>query len=273
MKLKDIVSDCTIILTGTIIPEKMDMIGRILQHNSVVFNQFKNIVYNVNCIHDSDWDLADDYQSLLTHFLGPNIKIYLLRDFINRGWQFGTMDLEKTAYSFCKLNLHTEWVLKLDFDMLVQKTILDMNVDNGDAFYLPSVGYASIADKKDFADIVVDFETQTLDIINPQTTVYLLRKELDCLYANQEWTNSKYKETILNTTTAIKLGVSCESQLNATFKRNNCRIKCMLSNELFHTLLDTIVEKNIHDPSHKNILFSQIGVCHMLDDKANVIFI
>ena len=45
----------------------------------------------------------------------------------------------------------------------------------------------------------------------------------------------------------------------------------MISRETFEKLLETIQIHQLHDPSHKNILFEEIGVCHLADDKVEVI--
>ena len=199
-----------------------------------------------------------------------SINVYLLRDYINRGWQFGTMDLEKTAYSFYKQNLLATCSLKLDFDIYLKDEILKLDISNGDIYFMPSVGYAT-ADNNTNA-LMEEFSSKKWDKIHPQSTIYLIKQHLDYLYVSQDWINKKYKEWILNPVGngPHHIGVACEPLLKECFERNNCRMESMISEKSFSKLIETIQSHRIVDPSHKNILFSDCGVCHLYDNNVEI---
>jgi hypothetical protein len=273
IKLSAIANNSTIILTGTIIPEKMDMIEGILKNNFEIFKKFKHLILNINCTKESDWQYAIKYEKLLLDLLDGDIQIYLLRDYINRGWQFGTIDLEKTAYSFYKRNLKGHSVLKLDFDIYLQKQILDLDIETHDIYFMPSVGYSPV--EHGSSTILKEFENETWDILQPQSTIYIIKKQLDYLYVDQDWLNKKYKEWILNPigNGPHHIGVACEPLLRKSFERNSCKMKSMISSKTFNKLIETIQVYKMHDPSHKNILFEEVGVCHLYDNNNDIISI
>lgn len=270
VKLIDVAKDSIILLTGTIIPEKMEMIGRILLNNVEVFNNFRAIVTVLNVIDDYGESHLTTYRQLINNVVNHNTEIYHLRDYVNRGWQFGTMDLEKTGYDYIKSNFKKSPILKLDFDMYLENKILDLNIDTVDVMIMPSIGYATVVEQYKYD---VDKLLEYYNIIPPQSTIYLILNKLDYLYSSTDWLNKKYKEWILNPigNGPHHIGIACEPLLQESFKRNNFRIKSMLSTESYKKLLEVIAEKRIVDPSAKNIFFSEVGICHLYDDNQIII--
>lgn len=270
MKLNDISENSAILLTGTIIPDKMDLINRILVNNIEIFNKFKYIVSVLNVIDNSGELYLSQYRQLIDCNISSNTKIYHLRDYINRGWQFGTIDIEKTGYDFIKSNFKIDSILKVDFDIYLEDAILNVDISDADALIMPSIGYATVVEQYKYnVDKLIEYYSD----IMPQSTVYLILNKLDYLYENVDWLNKKYKEWILNPigNGPHYIGVACEPLLLESFKRNNFKIKNMLSIESYKKLLEVIAEKRIVDPSHKNIFFSETGICHMYDDSQYII--
>ena len=275
MDLKSNLEGSTIILTGTIIPEKMEMLEGILENNFKIYSQFDNIVVVLNTI-DKDGEIYLERYLECLHELEHTEKykgrVYFIRDYINRGWQFGTIDMERTAYQFVKDNLFVGPVLKLDFDIYIEEKILDVNIDDADVMIMPSIGYATTHEeyKGDIDDLM-----ELYDTIHPQSTLYLILRPMDYLYTDSNWLNMKYKEWILNPVGngPHHIGVACEPLLRESFERNSFTIKSMISKESFRSLLETIETKIIVDPSHKNIFFKEVGVCHLLDNKIEAIIV
>lgn len=272
MKLKDKLLHSTVIITGTIIPEKMEMILGILQNNFKIFGKFTQIVLNINCVDNDGWEYAKRYEKFLTDYANEyDVELYLLRDYINRGWQFGTIDIEKTAYSYCINNHYQEIVLKLDFDIYLEESFLEMEIVE-DVMIMPSIGYATTHEeyKGDF-----DKMMELYDKIPPQSTIYLITspEKIDDLYIDPDWLNMKYKEWILNPVGngPHHIGVACEPLLRQSFERNNLKIRPMISKKSFRNLVEMIEIKKIVDPSHKNIFFEEIGMCHFFGDTMEVI--
>ena len=269
MKLEDIINKSTLIITGTIIPEKMQMIYGILQSNVKIFNKFSNLVVILNTIDENGESYLSEYRNLINDLLN-NPKIYHLRDYINRGWQFGTIDIEKTAYDFVLKNISYEAILKVDFDIYLEEQLLNIDISNADAMIMPSIGYSTVVEEynSDFDKLM-----QLYDTIPPQSTIYLILNKMDYLYVNPNWLNKKYKEWILNPigNGPHHIGVACEPLLRQSFERNNFKIKNMISKQSFRNLLETIHTHKIVDPSHKNLFFEEVGVCHLYDDTQNII--
>lgn len=278
MKLKDYLLeyDCTLLLTGTIIPEKMEMINGILQNNFHWFEYFKNIVLVLNTTDMNGERYLNDYLDVfedVRHASQYTGNFYFIRDYINRGWQFGTIDMEKLGYQFIYDNIRDWSVLKLDFDIYLENQFLDFNIDNDvDVYYMPSVG-ASTVNEQGITKLLKDYDDNWPEYIKPQTIIYLATKPLDPFYPIEDWLNDKYKEWILHPVGngPHHIGVACEPLLMGTFEKNDCKIKMMISKETFEKLLETIKIYQFHDPSHKNIMFEEIGVCHLADDKKEVI--
>jgi len=278
LKLRDylIKYDCTLILTGTIIPEKIEMLQGILQNNFHWFENFKNIVLVLNTTNMSGQSALNDYLETfedVRHASQYAGNFYFLRDYINRGWQFGTIDMEKLAYQFVKDNIGDWTVLKLDFDIYLESQFLDFDMDDEiDFYYMPSVG-ASTVNEEGITKLLKDYDSQWPEYLRPQTIIYLATKPLDPFYPIEDWLNDKYKEWIKNPigNGPHHIGVACEPLLMGTIEKNECKIKMMISKETYEKLLETIKIYQFHDPSHKNILFEEIGVCHLADDKAEII--
>ena len=276
MKLKDTIQNSTLILTGTIIPEKMEMINGILQNNYKIFNRFANIVCVLNTVDSGGSIYLQDYLNLFEDLRFTEKytgNFYFIRDYINRGWQFGTIDMEKTAYQFTYDNVRSCTILKLDFDIYLTENILELEIDEKiDVYYMPSVG-ASTVNEQGITKLLKDYDDNWPEYIRPQTIAYFLTRPLDIFYPIEDWLNEKYKEWILHPVGngPHHIGVACEPLLGGTFEKNDCRIKMMISKQTFEKLLETIKIYQFHDPSHKNILFEEIGICHLANDKAEVI--
>lgn len=273
MKLKNNLKGSTLILTGTIIPEKMEMLEGILLNNFKIYKEFDNIVLTLNTINKSDEIYLTEYMDFLkelTRHKKYKGNFYYLRDYINRGWQFGTIDIERTAYQFVNDNLSVGVVLKLDFDVYLEEDFLNIDTSDAEAMIMPSIGYATTHEEYK-GDL--DKMMELYDKIPPQSTLYLILHPMDYLYTDADWLNMKYKEWILNPVGngPHHIGVACEPLLRQSFERNNFRIRPMISKESFRNLVETIETKKIVDPSHKNIFFEEIGVCHLYDDKKEVI--
>lgn len=278
MKLNDYLLkyDCTLILTGTIIPEKIEMLIGILQNNFSIYEKFKNIVVVLNTVDMTGQSALNDY---LDAFQDVRIShqytgdFYFLRDYINRGWQFGTIDMEKMAYQFISDNIGDWTILKLDFDIYLENQFLDFEIDDKiDFYYMPSVGASTVNDKG-ITTLLQDYDSNWPEYIKPQTIIYLITKPLDPFYPIEDWLNDKYKEWILKPigNGPHHIGVACEPLLMGTIEKNECKIKMMISKETYEKLLETIKIYQMADPSHKNILFSEVGICHLADDKKEII--
>ncbi len=276
MQLKDNLKDATLILTGTIIPEKIDMLKGILQQNFPIYEKFDNIVVVLNTTDMYGQTYLNEYLEWfeeLRHSEKYKGNFYFIRDYINRGWQFGTIDMEKSAYQFVHDNIGSRTVLKLDFDIYLTDGILELEIDeNIDVYYMPSIG-ASTVNEQEMNVLLKEYNDNWPLHIKPQTIIYLLMKPLDPFYPIEDWLNDKYKEWILNPVGngPHHIGVACEPLLMGTFEKNDCRIKMMISEKTFAKLLETIKTNQMNDPSNKNILFEEIGVCHLADDKMEVI--
>ena len=272
MIFRNIVENSTLIITGTIIPEKMEMILGILENNIKIYSKFANIVVMLNTLNDGGEKWLAAYRDTIDELIystRSKAVVYHLRDYINRGWQFGTIDMERTAYDFVGETLSVGAVLKADFDIYMEDMIFNIDVSDAEVMILPSIGYATVEQHKSNFDTLMEL----YDTIPPQSTAYLILHPMDHLYTSPDWLNMKYKEWTQHPkgNGPHHIGVACEPLLRESFERNSFRIKPMISKQSFRNLLETIDLHKIIDPSHKNIFFEEVGICHLYDDTKEII--
>ena len=259
MKLSDI-KNKSLLLTGNITKNNVDFLSSILENNSIIYKNFDSAVVVLN----GNKSLCDLISKHIKNII-PNC--YYIYDFINRGWQFGTIDIERTGYDYIKNNIsNCEYIFKIDLDIYLTENILNLDVADFDFLGMPSIGYGGIShpdwnlDMKKLSDIYYD------DILYPQSTIYLIKTKCDYLYTEELWISNKYIHHINTNKKAHELGVSCEPLLRKSLVRNNMKCGYMITYEEYVRLLNFVMVHKIVDPSHKNLLFKNAGICHLTDE-------
>jgi hypothetical protein len=109
-----------------------------------------------------------------------------------------------------------------------------------------------------------------MEFIYPQTNYYILNKNVN-FYPDRKTLYDlyhKYHEIKLSNPGiqpwhAIE-GCDCEHMLRKTVSNNNLKKQYMLSKQSTEKIINFIFDNQIHDGSHKNIMYTEIGdICHL----------
>jgi hypothetical protein len=234
--------------------EDVDLLEHYIIYNLSVLKEFKKIVIATNYLDYSDTELILKNNKLWTKYF-PNC-IYINNP-INRGHNFGTADLDNILFDYCKM-YNIEWLCKSANDMILQKFILEKEIDEADFYYLNGIGVGGMI-KYDF-----DFNRIVNEDFYPQTNFYFINIS-KCDYLNdKKHINEIYDkvQTIENYNgKAWEYGFkSCETLLVECVERNNLQRFSLIGQDNYLKLLKIIRDYQIHDSSHKNIIIE--GICH-----------
>jgi hypothetical protein len=253
MSLKQLINKSVYGTIGYIASNKdTDLLEQYIIYNLPVLKEFKQIIVATNYSEQ----LQNENQKIWkTHF--P--ECIILDSEINRGHNFGTVDLDNTIFDYCKEN-NIEWLCKASNDVIFEESMLDKEIGNADFYYMNGIGYGGMV-KYDF-----DFTRIINEDFYPQTNFYFINTtKIDYLY-DKEYINETYNyiQSLSNYNGKVWEyidGWSCEDFLKKCVKRNNLLKEHLISEKNYRILLNVIKDYNIHDCSHKNIMVE--GVCHL----------
>ena len=120
-----------------------------------------------------------------------------------------------------------------------------------------------------------DIETMIKEDFYPQTNFYFIN--VNCTdFLNDRFHVEEIYSKIKNLTNYSgrpwEYGFrSCEGLLSDCVIRNKLKRHHIVDNDTYKKLLNLIIQYNIHDPSHKNIMIS--GICHYHHNNQEVIII
>ena len=232
-------------------------------YNKEVINNFAYIIIATN--FDSEEYINTHTLMCKHHF--PNCII--LNSTNNRGHNFGTADLDNTLFNYCKEN-NIEWLCKSANDMVIHSELFDKEIEEADFYYLNGIGYGGMVMYDFNIDKILkeDFKPQTnFYFINVSKTDYLN----DARYINETYNFVKSLDEYNGRIWEYVEGWSCEKFLADCVERNNLKKEHLLLESTYISLLNSIIEYNIHDPSHKNIMMENI--CHFHFPKQNILYI
>ena len=252
MKLRELINKSIYSPTGYV--GSIDDINKLEQYivyNLPVLKEYKQLVIATNYFKDQY--KAINEQLWKKYF--PDCVVLHLD--VNRGHNFGTVDLDNAIFDYCKEN-NIEWVCKSDNDVILLPEILDKEIDEVDFYYLNGIGYGGMVKYNFDNDRIVneDFYPQTnFYFINVSKTDYLNDKEHVTEIYNKVTNMSDYNGK------AWEYGFrSNEALLKEAIERNNLSRYHLISAKKYLSLLQFVKQYNIHDCSHKNILIE--NVCH-----------
>lgn len=232
--------------------DDLDLLEQYIIYNLPVLKEYKQIIVVTN-------------YKIPTQFISKNTQLWnkyfpdcVLIDLeINRGHSFGIADSENAIVDYCKTN-NIKWLCKASNDVILQKYILNKEIQEADFYYLNGMGYGRMAS--------CNFELdKIMKVFYPQTNFYFIDiTKIDYLY-DKVYVNETYNfiQSIPNYNNKIWEyieGWTCEDFLKQCVERNNLSKYHLISGEKYHILLQIIKENIIHDCSHKNIMIE--GVCH-----------
>lgn len=266
MKIKDLVNSSVFGTIATIKDEfsirKLDLF---LQYNLPFILQFKDrVVIAVNKMDNTPDQVVKQYKEVLE----INIPGCVIIETENRGHMFGTIDLEEAILKYAKrLFPEAEYLFKSMDDVVTYSSLLEVEVEPADFYYVPGFSYESILKAGSKEKLRSIYETFESGFWTPQTTFFILRiNNIDLLYGNDiDYKHSLYIETkrsipeVKPWEIPFDIKFDCETHLGRTVKDMS---KYCLIKEKFKDLLDLVESVPIWDPSHKNVFFKDIGVCH-----------
>jgi len=232
--------------------DDLNLLERYILYNFPVLKEYKQIIVATN--YKNYPEFVDENTQLWKKYF-PECVIIDLKN--NRGPNFGYCDLDDAIFDYCKEN-NIEWLCKSANDVIVQESILNKEIEEADFYYLNGIGYGGMIKYNfNFDEIVKkDFYPQTnFYFINVFKTDYLNDKNHVTEIYNKVQDIPGYNGK------AWEYGFrSCETLLKESIERNKLFKYHLISQEKYLILLKLIIDNNVHDSSHKNLMIE--GVCH-----------
>jgi hypothetical protein len=228
----------------------LDTLEQYILYNLPVLKEFKQVV------------VATNYGSPLQEENAQMWKKYFpncitLDSPTNRGHNHGYTDLENMLFDWCKEN-NKEWLCKVSYDVIIQESILDKQVEEADFYYLNGMGYGRMAN--------CNFELEKImEVFYPQGNFYIINIPKCDFISDKKYLDETYEyiQSIPNYNGRIWEyieGWTCEDFLKQCVERNKLTKFHLVPEEKYHILLQVIKENIMHDCSHKNIMIE--GICH-----------
>jgi hypothetical protein len=252
MNLKQLINQSVYGTIGYISSQDdLDLLEQYILYNLPVLKEYKQIVIATN--YGSE--LQNENTQLWKKYFSNCV---ILDSPINRGHNFGTADLDNLVFDWCKQN-NEEWLCKSSNDVIFKDSILDIEIEESDFYYLNGIGYGGLL-KYNF-----DFDRIIEQDFYPQTNFYFLNVKKTDWLNNERFLNETHEYTLTIPNYNGKVweyieGWSCETFLKQCIERNNLIKYHLVPEEKYRILLQVIKEYNIHDCSHKNIMIERI--CH-----------
>jgi hypothetical protein len=262
MKAKDIVSKSVAAFVGTINTNK-DLLRQIeyTKYNLSWLNDFPTIVYSLN----GSEILVAEFIQTASSILKSNIKLLFSE---NLGPVFGAMDNDQKIFEYVAEIPDVDYIWKFSNDTIGSESMMEIDIDHSfDFFYINNIGYAALTNKtKDqlFEDIM------SYQYFYPQTNYYIVKNQIKKWYPSKEkilLLKEQYLEAVKEHPEwqpwdAIQ-DCDCESMLAKTIKDNNLKPYHLLSDSDTKQIIDLVYQHKIHDGSHKNIMYTNVGDwCH-----------
>ena len=266
MKLKDIISDSVFSTIATITgPESLDKAELFLGANEELIKQFPLIYLHVNCLPDVDTNLVFSYMCMWSETFPYKV---LCSDYKkNRGHMFGTIDLDEACLTSAEKSKF-KYLWKSTEDVITYPGLISVEVkEDFDFAYLPGFSYEVLLNAGSTANLIRDYEEK---FYAPQTNFFILKTDkVKNLYGYDVEEKRKAYEAVKESYPLIKpwhmqfpdgVKFGLEDHLGRTTKGLNKQM--LLSEASFRNLIDHVKYHAEPDPSHKNLLLKEIGVCH-----------
>lgn len=261
IKLKDIVSRSLFGSLGTILNEEhLSMFLSFSKYNADFLNSFPKVVYCLN----GNKELIEASQDFLREFLTTDLSIIAVE---NLGHTFGTFFNDGKIFSFAD-SFDYDYLWKFSNDVVVTKDIFNKYVTaNKGFYYINNIGYNvfNTYDKTKLVEVLMD-----QSFYYPQTNYYIIKNHTkfypdeDLIYRlKAEHENIKKENPTIQPWHSIE-GCDSEHMLAKTVENNNLSKEHLLSESSVRAVIDFIDQHKIHDGSHKNIAYSELGgLCHL----------
>lgn len=267
MRLSEILNESCFGTIATIKDETcLEKLSFFIGSNKAFINNFNHIVLSFNWLETTSPEVILSYKKIWSENV-PNVVF--LESSTNRGHMFGTIDLEEDILKFVKSNYtDVKFLFKSMDDVIVTNLLLDLDLPEADFYYLPGFSYESIIKANGRDNLYIIYEDFESGYWAPQTTFFIINVNLvDKIYGediedklNIYLEQKKTYPGIMPWDIPFEIKFDCENHLGRTVKDFD---KCpLLSFTPFKNLLQLVEIYKMGDPSHKNIFFSEIGICH-----------
>ena len=259
-KLQNIVSQS---IFGSIghIGSKVDLDNFIeyAKYNSDFLNSFPQLIFSFN----GDGSLIKECNRI-SSFIDSPIEVSVAQ---NLGHTFGTFLLDYNVFELAKKYSY-KYLWKFSNDVIVNKDIFETQITSDiDFYYTNNIGFNEFRFQtpEELLKNIVD-----QNYYYPQTNHYIIKnsatfhppKEM-ILQLKQEFDSIRKEKPDIAPWHAIR-GCDCESMLMQTVEKNNFSKQYLLPKKDTELLINFIQTNQIHDGSHKNIMFSSLGnLCHL----------
>lgn len=229
------------------------------KHNADFLNSFPQLIFSFN----GDFDLIKQC-SVISSFISSPIEITISE---NLGHTFGTFVLDHNLFELAK-NYSYSYLWKFSNDVIVNKTIFDTEIVlDKDFYYTNNIGFNEFRFQT-AQELLQNIIDQTY--YYPQTNHYIIRNPAvfypdmsTILQLKEEFNNIIKEQPDITPWHAIR-GCDCESMLMKTVEKNGYSKQYLLPKKDTELLINFIKTNQIHDGSHKNIMFSSLGnLCHL----------
>lgn len=248
--------------------ESLEKAYGFIQYNKEFIQSFQNVIISVNKTDNCSMDIVSKYKFLWLDIVPNAVFRY---NPVNRGHMFGTIDLDESIVAYVKVHLpQTKYLFKSSEDMLLSTILLDAEYTQSDFYYLPGFSYETILKAGGIEALYRKIKTNEYPYWTPQTNLFMLNIHMVVnLYGNDiECRRSKYleaksKNNLLQPWDVIfddGIKFDCENFLARSVE--NMSKQCLISVGCLKNLLTFVFQNCIGDPSHKNIFFEDIGLCH-----------
>lgn len=265
MKLTSIVDKSCYATIATITEDSLEKLNFFFQYNGELIKQFPKVIISTNSLYDTSTNTINLYHNTWRK-IAPNCVI--LHSDTNRGHMFGTIDLEESILKHVKKYMpEVQYLWKSMDDVITTADLFDLEVEEAEFYYLPGFSYESIIKAGGKKNLHKIYETVDSGFYTPQTPFFILDiSDIDYIYGTDIDTKIAIYEEVKARNPSVKpwevpfnLKFDCETHLGRTTK--NLKKYCLIKDN-FEDLLDMVEINKIGDPSHKNIYFEKIGVCH-----------
>tara|TARA_R110002167_G_scaffold306289_2_gene510969 strand:- start:43 stop:840 length:798 start_codon:yes stop_codon:yes gene_type:complete len=254
MGIKDLINKSYYGTIGYISSIKdIEVLEGYILYNIEVLKEYKQIIIATNYKNPSE--LIEENHNLWKKYFPNCILIDLPK---NRGHNFGTADLDNALFDYCKDN-NIEWLCKSTNDIILEKQILNLPLSEADFYYMSSIGLGGM--------VKYDFDNKRIinEDFSPQTNFYFINISKADYLNDKEYVDKTYNQVqnILDYNGKVWEyfpGWSCERFLKKCIERNSLSTHHLITPKTYIKLLDIILQEQIHDCSHKNIMIE--GICH-----------
>lgn len=265
MKLQSLTSKSCYATIATITEDSFDKLNLFMQYNVDLIKQFPHVIISTNTLEDTPIRKVNQYHNTWRRLV-PNCVI--LHSDKNRGHMFGTIDLEESILKYIKRELpEVQYLWKSMDDVITTTDLLDVEVEEAEFYYLPGFSYESIQKAGGKENLRKIYDAFDSGFYTPQTPFFILDiTNINSLYGSDIDIKINIYKEVKARNPAVKpwevpfnIKFDCETHLGRTTK--DLKKFCLLKDQ-FEDLLDMVEINKIGDPSHKNIYFEKLGVCH-----------